>query len=119
MPGTIGAKTKMRVYGIWDKTDRELGGSWGGPSDAGDVIGNGQEYILESALPHTLRIVPKKYGGNGIWNYRKKFDMDYNGQNWQDGTRDESGAHCKETVNLSAAENCNRYKFGWNCYFQC
>lgn len=59
MAGTIGAKTKMRVYGITDRTGKDLGGSWGGPSDAGDVIGNEQEIILESALSHTVSLVQK------------------------------------------------------------
>lgn len=118
MAGTIGAETKMRVNGLSDRAGHDLGGSWGHES-AGDVIWNGEEIILQTQLPHTLRIIPYKYGGNGLWNYRKHFDLDYNGQTWNEEMTDESGPHCKETYRLSAAENGNRYKFGWGCFFQC
>lgn len=72
-----------------------------------------------SSSERQLRIVPHKWGDNGIWNYRKKFDLDYNGQTWNEGTTDTSTGHCEVSVDLSAAQNGNRYKKGWYCYFQC
>lgn len=109
---TIGAKTKLRVNGVFDSNNNPIGGTWGDES-AGDIISDDQEILIKAdPLPQEVKIVVKGWGGSGIWKYRKHFHFSYDTQTWKDDTGDESVAHCKETLRLSAAEKRNRYKHG-------
>lgn len=115
MSGTIGAKTKLGVNDARDSSRNSVSGAWG-DDGAGDVVGNDQEIVIETTLPHELKIKVRGWGGVGIWRYRKHFGFEYDGQSWTEETIEESRAHCVQTVALGTAENRNRYKHGWDFY---